>query len=133
MRMLWKIVGALAILLCSFFATLILMNYVAPLCPQGNRIALKGPFSKQGDFSFFAPALQLIDRSDTVELPTRSPYLLCEENRLLGPAHTAHGEIAPKGAGRYSHAGTGFYFSSSDNSDPNTNGRNYWIVSDKNR
>ena len=48
--------------------------------------------------------------------------------RALGPAHTGAGDVATKGQGKFSHSGVGFYFSSSDNSDPNTNGHNYWAV-----
>jgi hypothetical protein len=133
MPMLWKSVGALAIVVSSFFATLFLMDYVSPLCPQGSRTVLSGPFLRQGSLWFLASAPQLSGLSDTADAPRRSPYLLCEDNRLLGPAHSAHGDIAAKGSGRFSHAGTGFYFSSSDSSDPNSNGRKYWIVSNGSR
>jgi len=42
--------------------------------------------------------------------------------------HTIHGDIAKQGSGRYSHWGNSLVFSASDNSDPNTNGRSYWVV-----
>jgi len=42
--------------------------------------------------------------------------------------HAIHGDIAKQGNGRYSHWGNSLVFSASDNSDPNTNGRSYWVV-----
>jgi hypothetical protein len=123
-----QLLYGLAIVAASFFISLWTMDYVSPLCPQGEAVALKGPFSKQGMFSYFAVAPPLGGLSDTVDAPKRSPLLICENNRVLGPSHTQHGDIAAKGGGRFSHWGPGFYFSSSDNSDPNANGRNYWAV-----
>ena len=117
----------LAIVVASFFITLSMMNYFVPLCPQGETVGLKRPFSKQGTFSYYA-AVAVSGPSDIPEAPTRSTYLLCEDSRPLRTAHTPHGDIATKGGGVFSHFGPGFYFSSSDNSDPNTNGRNYWAV-----
>ena len=45
--------------------------------------------------------------------------------RLLGPPHTALAEVIKAGLGRFAHAGPGVTLSTSDNSDPNTNGRSY--------
>jgi hypothetical protein len=132
MQIFFRVVGAFSIVLVSFFATLLLMNYFSPLCPQGETVFLKQPFAKQGTLWFYAPAPQLSGLSDTAEAPRRSPAVVCENSRPLGPAHTQHGEIAAKGSGRFSHTGLGFYFSSSDNSDPNTNGRTYRVVVDRN-
>ncbi|MFA7158406.1 MAG: hypothetical protein WC299_03800 [Kiritimatiellia bacterium] len=61
--------------------------------------------------------------------PGRSKIILLEDGKPLGPAHTAHIETAAKGLGRWSHWGArGIQFSSSDNSDPRTNGRQYKVV-----
>jgi len=46
----------------------------------------------------------------------------------LGPAHTFHAEIVKNGSGRFSHYENDVVFSSSDNSDPNLNGRVYALV-----
>jgi hypothetical protein len=123
-----QLLYGLTIIVASFSITLLSMNHFAPLCPQGDMVALKGPFSKQGTLSFFAIVPSLSGSSDTPDSPNRSPYLLCEDSRLLGPAHSQHGDIAAKGGGRFSHTGSGFYFSSSDNSDPNGNGRHYSAI-----
>ncbi|QIG92798.1 hypothetical protein [Bradyrhizobium sp. 6(2017)] len=59
---------------------------------------------------------------------------LYEDDRLLGPANTPQQEIIDKGAGRFwlyrdegNYFGSVLMFSSSDNTDPNTNGRKYRI------
>jgi hypothetical protein len=58
--------------------------------------------------------------------PNRSPMIVYEDDKPLGPAHSLHRDIATIGMGRFSHwEKSGFIFSSSDNSDPNSNGRVY--------
>jgi hypothetical protein len=67
--------------------------------------------------------------ADTEREPQRSPVLLYEDNRLLGPPHSSLDDIATLGEGRYSHwLRQGLVFSTSDNSNPNTNDRIYLIV-----
>ncbi len=50
---------------------------------------------------------------------------LFEDGRPLGPNRVLHTRIAELGKGRYSYWNRYLYFSSSDNSDPRTNGRVY--------
>jgi hypothetical protein len=57
-----------------------------------------------------------------------SPLELREDGRPLGPAHAMHEDIRRLGAGRFSHWGSALIFSSSDNSDPRTNGRAYSLT-----
>jgi hypothetical protein len=72
------------------------------------------------------------DLADTPEAPAKSPVRLYEDGKPLGPAHSVHDDISKYGHGRFSHWGKIFIFSTSDNSDPNTNGREYWAVLPKN-
>ncbi len=66
--------------------------------------------------------------ADTAERPTICPLGLFEDARRLGPAHASHAEIAAAGAGRFSVWRDGWlYFSTSDDSDPNANGRVYQL------
>ena len=51
--------------------------------------------------------------------------MLYEDGRMLGLAHSMHDHISRFGKGRFSHYGPNLYFSASDNSDPNQNGRTY--------
>lgn len=48
-----------------------------------------------------------------------------EGEKPLGPAHTLLTEIRQLGGGRFSHWGSSLYFSSSDLTDPRSNGRTY--------
>ncbi|PWC40453.1 hypothetical protein TSO352_01085 [Azospirillum sp. TSO35-2] len=50
-----------------------------------------------------------------------------EDGRPLGPPDQLHDDVRQEGNGRYSHWSDGLWFSTSDNSDPNTNGRDYTI------
>jgi hypothetical protein len=46
----------------------------------------------------------------------------------IGSPHCTHDDIRREGAGRYSHWGDTLYFSTSDNTDPNRNGRAYALT-----
>jgi hypothetical protein len=52
---------------------------------------------------------------------------MLEDGKPLGPPHQEHAIVRNKGKGAYSHWGSGFYFSTSDNSDPRQNGREYTL------
>jgi len=104
--------------------------------PRGRVvIRLYPPFEKFGTSKFAVISHEqefqrsLKDLADSVDDNERSPVQIYENGRLLGPGHSAHGEIAGLGMGRYSHwRGQGYVFSSSDNTDPNSNGRYYYAV-----
>ena len=98
--------------------------------PNGAVVHLQS-FHKSGPpgtFGYFSVAQAVQRESDTPEAPERSPYLLYEDNKPLGPAHSRKEDIERIGSGRFLHLGSIFFFSTSDNSDPGVNGRNYWIV-----
>ena len=63
--------------------------------------------------------------ADSSATPTASKLRIYENGVEVGPAHTVHADIAQKGQGRFSHWMENLYFSSSDNSNPLTNGRTY--------
>ena len=54
-----------------------------------------------------------------------SRLVIFEDDRQLGPSHSAYEDIRRKGGGRFTHWGPEVYFSTTDNSDPRTNGRRY--------
>ncbi len=56
-----------------------------------------------------------------------SPVRLFEDGLPLGPEQAGHDDIRTLGHGRYSHWGSTLFFSASDNSDPNRNGRHYAV------
>ena len=73
-------------------------------------------------FSFNVP------REWTSDAGGVSAIRLLEDGQHLGPAIANHAEIRKLGEGRYSHWGSVVFFATSDNSDPNTNGRVYSVV-----
>ena len=98
-------------------------------CPHNTTATdLARPFASVGGFGFSAAAPQLEDVSDISDNPARSRYVVCEGSQLIGPAHSIHADIASIGKGRFSHWGKDFIFSTSDNTNPNTNGRRYVAV-----
>ena len=74
----------------------------------------------------FGSAEELVP--DTNDEAKRSWLRLLENGKPLGPAHALHEVIWTSGRGAFSHWGESLLFSSSDNSDPRTNGREYRIV-----
>ena len=104
------------------------------LAPKGEVvIQLFRPFEERGNvaFSNLAATKRLLAFADdeNVESDSRSPVLIYENNKPLGPAHRSYADIREHGMGRFSFwRRLGFVFTASDNSDPNTNGRYYWAV-----
>ncbi|MBI9034847.1 MAG: hypothetical protein JEZ03_10295 [Bacteroidales bacterium] len=64
------------------------------------------------------------DRLSQTEI-FNSPAILYEDNKILGPANTLHADINSIGEGRFSFWKGILYFSSSDNSNPRINNRQY--------
>lgn len=62
---------------------------------------------------------------DSQENPQQSTLRLFENGVELIPAHSNHEDIRRYGLGQFSHWGNTLYFSTSDNSNPLTNGRKY--------
>jgi pectate lyase len=62
---------------------------------------------------------------DSNTQPTVSTMKIFENGKEIGPAHATHADIRSLGKGRFSHWGSTLRFSSSDNSNPKTNGRKY--------
>lgn len=67
----------------------------------------------------------LSQNGDSNTSPTASTLRLFEDGIELNPAHSTYNDICNYGKGRFVHWGTKLYFSSSDNTNPATNGRKY--------
>lgn len=65
---------------------------------------------------------------DSTSNPDGSTLELFENNAKLGPAHALHDDIRARGNGLYSYWGDTLYFSTSDNSNPANNGKNYHVT-----
>jgi hypothetical protein len=98
----------------------------------GEKIRLMPPFPRRAPFGVVAERPMFDDVADSDDERHRSPIELYENGKRLGPAHSKFSDIAELGKGRFSHFRTrnltAVYWSASDNTDPNTNGRAYWIV-----
>ena len=85
-------------------------------------VALHSPFYPHGGLCW---GITVFDEGDNGRAPSGSQLKLFEDGHPIGPPHTLHADIARSGGGSYSHWQTYLYFSTSDGSDPNTNGRLY--------
>ena len=95
---------------------------------RGTTVRLHGPFRQESGFAWQVRLPDLAHAADTVDAPRRSPVVLLEDGRALWLRHTLHEEIRTQGGGTYSHWGEHLILSTSDNSDPNSNGRSYEIA-----
>ena len=87
------------------------------------------PFAPNGGYSYVVnlPELELLADNKS-QAPNGSPVMICENHRMMGPAHALHRDIMERGRGRFSHWGADLVFSTSDNSDANRNGRSYLVI-----
>lgn len=88
-------------------------------------IPLERPFSAAGGKSYSVALTDLASVADDADDPRRSRLMVFEDGRPLGLAHSLHDHIARFAGGRFCHWGPTLYFSASDGSDPNRNGRSY--------
>ena len=88
---------------------------------------LRGPFAHFGGYAWIADA-SMLTRGDCQRDPFRSVVLLHEDGKPLYGAHATHDAIRQWGHGLYSHWESTFFFSASDNTNPNTNGRSYSLA-----
>ena len=94
-----------------------------------DAILLSHPFSHSEGFCWrIVLPSGLSFRGDTNEQPYVSRIVLLENGQPIGEPHMSHAAIAANGCGRYAAWHDTLYFSSSDNSDPNVNGRRYAIT-----
>ena len=136
-----KWIGALAAMLLYFVTAYWLRasfvendNFAKGPNVAGEKRLMYRPFSRlnESNFSVVQERSGLFDDlTDSEEGPDRSPIDMYENDKRLGPAHSSPEDIAALGHGRFSHwkkNGTTLFWSSSDGSNPNTNGRAYWVV-----
>jgi hypothetical protein len=74
----------------------------------------------------FSPSENALDGS--AAWGKRSRLVLLEDGKPVGPAQAMHDVVRNTGQGAFSHWNHQLYFSSSDNSDPRTNGRMYTML-----
>jgi predicted O-methyltransferase YrrM len=86
---------------------------------------LRGPFVLNEGYCWTAQLPGLRHLADSPETPLRSRLMLYENGVPFLEAHELHQYIRTEGGGLFSHWQELLFFSTSDNSDPNTNGRRY--------
>lgn len=91
----------------------------------GSAVTLERPFVPNGGRAWVARLPESVPDGDDLPRPTASTLFLFEDGKPIGPPHSEHAAIRQSGAGRYSHWRNLLYFSTSDDSDPNQNGRIY--------
>jgi FkbM family methyltransferase len=87
------------------------------------RLDLHRPFAHLDRYCWTISIPEFSSSANANENPSKSKLFLFEDGRLLGPEHAGHDDICRTGLGSYSCWISCLYFSTSDNSDPNTNGR----------
>lgn len=108
--------------------------YVTPPKPPGTMTEPLQGFVQGPGSSYRVTSYLLAKYADASEDNMHSPVMLFEGLTPLGPAQSYIRDVQGVGLGRFifvrfkedprSHV----VFSASDNSDPNTNGRKYWLV-----
>jgi hypothetical protein len=93
-------------------------------------LTLSGPFAHRGGQAYTIDLPEHVDTADDVQHPRRSRLMLFEDGQPVGFAHQTHADIVKHGGGRYSHWQQSLIFSSTDGTDPNTNGRRYAVAID---
>jgi len=91
-------------------------------------VEVQRPFELHGRLSWAVRLPDSLPGGDTAAHPTISKLLLFEDGNVMGPPHCEHAVIQKYGGGRFSHWGHDLFFSTSDGSDPNRNGRTYAVA-----
>lgn len=99
----------------------------AELSAMRDPLVLSGPFNSRPPFGWIAKCPEWKQYASNAGDSYRSVLEVLEDGVPLGPANSFISEIASKGSGRFSHWLDAVYFSASDNTDPNANGRVYSV------
>ena len=124
-----------AVAVCALLA---ILKRAVDVTPTGALVVtLYPPYANEAAMAWRAQHILPFDRNALARYPAddptvergNSPVMIYEDGKRLGPAHSNFADISKLGHGRFSYwTGQGFVFSTSDGSDPNSNGRRYWAV-----
>ena len=95
---------------------------------KSQLIPLPAPFKKSRGKMWEVELKSHETIADNNAEPRRSPIILFENEIPIWKNHSLHDDISKLGQGRYSHWNSYLCFSTTDNSDPNTNGKKYHIA-----
>jgi hypothetical protein len=123
-----------AIVVCGLLAW---AQRATDVTPRGSLVvALYPPYLHEAGMAWLAQRILPFDEKlllpyadDPHEEGGHSPVMIYEEGKPLGPPHSNFAQISKLGHGRFTYwIDQGLIFSTSDGSDPNHNGRRYWVV-----
>lgn len=98
----------------------------AKLDKTRKSISMKAPFGHSGGNAFYFKLPKSMSKcGDDSGDHMASTVMIYENGNPLGIAHCVHDDIREHGGGRFSHWGEHLIFSTSDNSDPNSNEKTY--------
>ena len=104
------------------------LNYGTRIDHPNRQIVPLKDFSRDQGLCWVTSVPELKAYADDDDFPLRSPLVVLEDERALGPAHSSHAAIRAHGGGAYSHWRERVFLSTSDDSDPNSNGRCYLAI-----
>jgi len=102
-------------------------NYWDAIRQGQRRVALSGPFTHVDGNCWQA---KLATEFSTPSTSADASLMVYENDTPVGFARQSKPAISRLGAGRYRHEGPDLFFSSTDNSNPNENGRRYAVCLD---
>jgi SAM-dependent methyltransferase len=88
---------------------------------------LNRPYTPNGGHAFVSPIPAAIEQL-RIKSPDQWRLIITENEKLLGPSDSQHQHIRDFGAGAFSVWASDVYFSASDGSDCNANGREYELL-----
>lgn len=109
-------------------------HYIPAQKPLGIMVEPLADFKQAPGFSYRAISYMLASHVDASEDNMRAPVVVYEDKTALGPARSYIRDVQAIGKGHFAFVRYGqdprafVVFSTSDNTDPRTNGRRYWLV-----
>ncbi len=128
------VIAIAAVVVCALLA---ILKRATEVTPRGSLVVmLYPPYPHEAGMAWQAQRMLPFDQKalepyadDPAVEGGRSPVVIYEEDKPLGPPHSNFADISKLGHGRFTYwIGQGLIFSTSDGSDPNSNGRRYWAV-----
>ena len=95
---------------------------------RGARLLTLSNIRREGKHCWVAELPDEVAPGDISDRQPQSTLRLFEDDREIGPGQSSHEDIREIGCGRFSHWGRQCWFSSSDNVDPTSSGRNYRVL-----
>lgn len=100
----------------------------SPLHAANSLVPLTMPIAHDSGFCWRVAVPMYSRFADDEQHPIRSMLWVFEDGQPLAQSHAIHAQIRQTGSGQFSHWKDTLFFSASDNSNPNVNGRRYAVA-----